>query len=1293
MLVLVTSLARAEAPGVTAGPSGLELTTDEDARVEAVAPGAAVDGGRLTFRLARRPAHGVATVEGSTGALSYVPAKDFHGDDAFSVERSDGRRATKAEVKVRVAPVNDAPVSRPVALSTREDLEVKGASSASDVDGDALAFRLHTPPAHGTATVEPRTGALVYRPAPDSSSVDTFLVEVSDGRAGSTFEVKVTVAAVNDAPVAKPASASLDEDGRLEGTLQASDVDGDALRFRVLKPAGHGEVQLGGPAGGAFTYVPQRDWHGADRFGFEVSDGRLKAEAVVELTVRPVNDAPVLRPLSLATGEDVAVTAPLVATDVDGQRPTFRVARAPAHGSAAIGPDGGAVTYQGAADFAGTDAFAVEASDGQLTALAEVSVSVAPVNDAPVLEAASFTLAEDSRLEAPVRARDIDGDALAFRLLTKARHGEVNVDAATGALRYVPQRDFSGDDGCAIEVSDGRLKASAAVKLVVTPVNDAPTAQPLALATREDVAVRGQLLARDVDGTISFKVSVPAAHGEAQVDPATGAVSFQPAPDFHGTDAFTIEVSDGSLSAKAEVRVVVSPVNDPPVLGPTAFALDEDGRLEASLVARDVDGDALTYRLAAFPAHGSASLESASGRLRYAPARDFFGDDAVTVEVSDGPLKATAVVSLKVRPVNDVPVVRPLALATLEDAEVRGKVTASDVDGALSYRLKAPPPHGEARIDGAGLVSYRPSADFNGKDAFTVEVSDGEATAAAEVTVVVAPVNDAPALPSATVTVDEDGRLELTLSRTDVDGDALTTRLLARATHGEATLEAATGKLVYVPARDFNGVEQLPVEASDGKLTTKAEVTVQVRPVNDAPVVGPLSLSTAEDVSARGALVASDVDRDVLRFRIATPPTHGLATLEAQSGAVTYAPTANTHGPDTFTVEVSDGALSASSLVSVAVAAVDDPPVVQLATLETPEDTPVDGRLPASEADGEKLTFRLRSAPRLGVVTLLDAATGACRFAPAVDLNGDDEVAFEVSDGKTTVPGALKLRVVAVNDAPVVAPLELTSTEDRPVEGRLVGRDVDGDAIRYAIASAPDGGRAVLVDPAGGLLRFEPRPDFQGVASFTVTGSDGKLVSAPAAVTVRVTGENDAPVAREARLTLKEDEVLSGDLVASDVDGDRLVFRVVSPPLHGSVKLVDEARGAFEYVPTPNFFGTDGFSFSAVDPSKASSTARVSLTITPVNDPPMAASETISAPFRGTITGRLKGYDRESRSVTFAIVRKPAHGSIRLTDARTGEFIFSTEGTSSANETVRFVVSDGELKSPVGELTIQIENM
>jgi hypothetical protein len=389
-------------------------------------------------------------------------------------------------------------------------------------------------------------------------------------------------------------------------------------------------------------------------------------------------------------------------------------------------------------------------------------------------------------------------------------------------------------------------------------------------------------------------------------------------------------------------------------------------------------------------------------------------------------------------------------------------------------------------------------------------------------------------------------------------------------------------------------------------------------------------------------------------------------------------------------IEVSDGTVSAISPVSVAIAPVYDPPVVRPAAFETAEDTLAEGKLPGSDPDGTALTFHLLSAPRLGKAELIDASTGAWRFTPGADLNGDDTLAFDVSDGTTTVKGTVKLHVAPVNDRPLLANLELATIEDRGVDGVLRGTDVDGDALTYSILTQPKQGKCAIVDAAKGTFHFEPARDQNGPASCTAAVTDGKLASAPATVTIQIEPQNDAPIAINASLKTDEDEVLTGKVAGTDVDRDPLSYAVVRAPAHGTLKLLES--GAFTYVPSADYFGADSFSFSATDPSKASGEGLVQLAIAPVNDAPVANADVISAPSRGSVTGRLHGFDRENQRLSFKIVGQPSSGHVKLVDERTGDFVLTTEG-AHGDLRFQFVVSDGELTSEPAEWVVQINNM
>jgi hypothetical protein len=353
-------------------------------------------------------------------------------------------------------------------------------------------------------------------------------------------------------------------------------------------------------------------------------------------------------------------------------------------------------------------------------------------------------------------------------------------------------------------------------------------------------------------------------------------------------------------------------------------------------------------------------------------------------------------------------------------------------------------------------------------------------------------------------------------------------------------------------------------------------------------------------------------------------------------------------------------------------------------TLEVLEDTPAQALLPGSDVDGDALTFHLLSQPKLGRVELVDAATGAWRFTPRQDLNGDDAFTFDVTDSRTTVKGTVKLHIVAVNDAPLLEPLALSTREDESVDGALHGSDVDGDKLTFAVVTPPMLGRAFV---EGSRIHFEPARDQNGTMTFTVAANDGALTSAPATVTVDIAPVNDAPIANAGTLTTDEDTPARGKLVATDVDGDAITFAIARAPAHGTVTLGD----GYRYAPAANYNGPDSFAFSATDPSGAWSIAEVKITVVPVNDPPEAVSAHITGPCNGSVSGRLQGFDRESKTVSFRIVKEPSHGRVKLIDAKTGDFVFFTDESHTAEVTFEFVAFDGEASSAPAEVTVHLD--
>jgi VCBS repeat-containing protein len=176
--------------------------------------------------------------------------------------------------------------------------------------------------------------------------------------------------------------------------------------------------------------------------------------------------------------------------------------------------------------------------------------------------------------------------------------------------------------------------------------------------------------------------------------------------------------------------------------------------------------------------------------------------------------------------------------------------------------------------------------------------------------------------------------------------------------------------------------------------------------------------------------------------------------------------------------------------------------------------------------------------------------------------------------------------------------------------------DPDGDSLSFAL-SAPVAG---LVLNSSGSYTFDPStPAYNDldtgesrtvVANYTV--SDGHGGSASSTLTITIAGVNDAPVAIADSYTTNEDTALviaaTGVLANdSDADGDALTAVLVTGPAHGTLTL--NANGSFTYTPTANYSGADSFTYKPNDGSADGAPVTVSLTVTPVNDAPVAVAD------------------------------------------------------------------------------------
>ena len=1011
---------------------------------------------------------------------------------------------------------NQPPTVSDLTATTDEDTPVEITLDGSDPDGDALAYALDDLPTDADVTLD---GDVVTFDPLGVAGTRTFTYTASDGTSDSApATVTVDVDAVagppaNRAPVVDPVAVTTDEDTPVVITLVGRDADGDALTY-TADPAGQGTV-VAGPAPDQVTYTPDPDVNGADSFTYTASDGqRDSAPATVDITITPVPDAPVAIDGSGTTDEDVDLVASVSGTDADGDALVFAVDTAPIAGSlTAFDVNTGAFTYTPTPNANGVDSFTFTVDDGSgPTAPATFDITITPVDDAPIANDDTATTNEDTPAGGTVTATSVDGGTVTFALDSDASNGTATV-AAGGAFTYTPDADYNGPDSFTFSATEDGLSSTGTISVTVTPVPDAPTADDQTLTTDEDQPVSGTLTGGDVDGdTITFAID-PADARVTGLDANTGDFTFTPDLNSNGTQSFTFRTNDGALdSALATVTVNVDPVQDAPVADARTAGVNEDDSVVIALSGTDPDGDPLTFAIDSPPTNGAlgtvVSTGTTTATVEYTPTANYTGPDSFTFTVDDGTVaSAPATVSITVSNVNDPPTVDDVSDTTDEDVAVTLTLTGGDIDGdPLTFSVVSGPGDGTlGAITSTGpttaQVTYTPDGDFNGSDSFTVKANDGtvDSSSNATISITVNPVNDPPTATAGSETVDEDDSVVITLAGTDVDTSDLTFAIVSGPTSGglsgiSGNGAGQTATVTYTPTADYNGADSFTFTVNDGTTTSAAAtVSITVDPVEDPPTATAGSETVDEDDSVVITLAGADVDGDALTFAISAGPTSGgLSGISGngvgQTATVTYTPTADYNGPDSFDFTVNDGTTtSAAATVSITVNAVNDPPAAVdetydafgntelIVVTDLTEPTPVlrgpgvriQGTVVGNDTDGDGDTLTATAASgqataQGGAVDI--QADGTFVYTPAVGSTTTDTFTYTVTDGTANDTGTVTINLsnmIWYVDADAAAGGDGRSHTPFDTMPATVGGT--GDIIHVGESASPTGGAGITL--------------------------------------------------------------------------------------------------------------------------------------------------------------------------------------------------------------------------------------
>ncbi|MCF7534713.1 retention module-containing protein [Pseudomonas petrae] len=961
-----------------------------------------------------------------------------------------------------------------------------------------------------------------------------------------------------------------------------------------------------------------------------------------QINVIAVNDAPTVNAALGQGDEDTAIAVKLTGADVDGTIDHFNLVTMAEHGkfyadaagtqeltnlsNIAASNNSATIYFKPDANWAGDTNFTYTAVDNQnlpAGAPANGIINVTPVADAPIVTVADAQGNEDSAIKLNVSTALVDTDGSESlgpfvvsgipvgAVLTDGTHSYTSIPTGDGAvyingwdltnLTITPPKDFNGPITLQVSSTSTELTGQSATTTVpltvnVGPVNDAPTVtftNPDYVENGAPQALVSNLQIGDVDSSqlSSAKITLTGIQAE---------------------DLIVSQYYKGGNSGTTDLGISYNLSND----ANGNIVIDLTGK--ASIADYTTLINSITYA-------NSSDNPSTTPR-------------GVTIEVTDvdangtNNLSGSATGEIDVTAVNDAPTVNTASGQGNEDTLIAVKLTGADVDGTIGhFNLVNAPANGTFYSDAAGTqpltnlsnivasnngatIYFKPDANWAGDTNFTYTAVDNQnlpAGTPATGTINVTPVADAPIVTVTNAQGAEDSAIKISVGTALVDTDGseslsgLTVggipvgAVLTDGKNSYTSIPTGDGKVVIdgwdltkltlTPPADFNGpitlqVSSTSTELTGQKATTTESLTVNVAPVNDAPVVNAASGAGNEDTTIAVKLSGSDVDGTIGHFNLVSAPAHGtfysdaagtqpltnLSNIAASNNGATiyFKPDANWAGDTNFTYTAVDNqnlpaGVPATGTINVTPVA--DAPIVTVTTAQGDEDTAIKISVGTAlvDTDGSESLSGLTvgGIPVGGVLTdgthtYTSISTGDGKvvidgwdltkltLTPPADFNGSitlqvSSTSTELTGQKATTTESLTVNVAPVNDAPVVNAASGAGNEDTIVAVKLTGSDVDGTIDHFNLVNTPANGtfysdaagtqpltnlNDITATNNGATIYFKPDANWNGSTPFTYTAVDNQGLASitPATGTITVTPVNDAPVVNFGSITYTE---------------------------------------------------------------------------------------------------------------------------------------------------------------------------
>jgi len=1193
---------------------------------------------------------------------------------------------------------NTPPDATDIDAVTNEDQAVAVQLKGSDADNNPLSYTVSTQPKHGK--LEGSVPNLTYIPDPNFIGQDEFFYTVNDGSENSTAKVTITVKPVNDAPIAQNQQLTVAEDHPLNLVLTGTDIDSPNLSYAIESQPLHGKVVQ---VGGQYQYIPDPDYVGEDSFKFSVSDGELSASGLIQVTVTPVNDAPVAQAFDIETAEDTTVEIQLKGTDPDNDILTYTITNRPQHGI--LVGFGQNLQYIPHPNYFGKDEFTYTVNDRQLISTAIVKINVLPVNDAPQANDQNLTLEEDSSVGIELFGSDLDNTELIFNIIQQPEFG--HLEGSGKDIHYVPNPNYQGEDHFVYEVTDGELSAQGKIKLTITPVNDAPLAEDQILTTPEDIALTLKLLAQDVDGDqLTYTILQQPQNGT--LEGSQDHFNYIPKPNFYGQDELIYQVSDGVLVTTARIVINVTPINDIPIAEDKEISVKAGSHAEITLTGNDVENAALTYNIATQPQHGTLTI--VGDKVIYTPNKGYVGDDTFSYVANDGELDSLpATVKLQVIKIDNRGKDFWLTFLANYSKPEGLKIYIAANEDAIAYVEVAGLNYKKEVVLKAGTVTTVDLIELYEKMPFMNYGKRGSTLSDTGIHIYSEQLISAYALNQLQYTTDAAAILPTpSLGKKYI---AATYTFLSNLPEliGFVATEDNTKIIVSPATGQANGI--VPIYGQNYTVTLNKGQAYHITPSSQ---------------NLTGTMVESDKPIAFFSGNVCTN-IQGTACdhlyeqiipIEKWSKEYLTSPLATRKNGDTFRVyaaydntqvfidrrlvaTLNQGAIYETILKTASLIQSNQPILVhQFSNGSSYDGVPSDPFMVAVPAVERHLSSYIFTTPATGFnknfinVIATDEAISSLLLngaKPQITWNNIPKTAYKYAQ----IPIALGSYSIKADAAFGLTVYGFNSYDSYGYTGGLDLSQFAPEQIDLPLLSLLDEDTTanltlptnvtILTQPTNGTLKLEngqyiytPKQNYFGRDYFTYkTNKNGQVIED--IYNLNIVPVDDAPEIKNLVVNLAEDSIqVSFSFPNKDVDGDVLKYTLIDSPKSAlSIRYLSGNNDIqqYGYQPKKDFNGQDQAIYEVTD-GKTKSTVTVTLNVTPINDNPVAQALNLSVNEEQSLAIKLQGTDIDGDTLSYSITRPPTSGVVT---GQGQDYVYTPNANFSGTDTFEYMVSDGKL--------------